>query len=302
MLTRSRIPAAAVTALLLTAGLAGCASATPDASQVQTRTTIDPLGDYLAVDWSDGDNGFRKKEEVISQCTKAQGFDYTMIEPTRTADGDQSDLSSPPREWTAQHGYGMVESAFPAAKDAAEPDANTAYVDTLSPAQQVAYNTAMVGKNDGREGGADASWEDKGCAGKADHEVVPDGGTQPPIIAEASDYRNTLQSDPKFDAIISDWSDCMSSAGYPDDPHWGFGGPFDEKVTAFLEKHPDATPDDPAVVKLKAEEITHALADWDCADKVDFDGRYWSTLGDLEKDYIAEHKGELEEAKLWLNQ
>ncbi|WP_337002857.1 MULTISPECIES: hypothetical protein [unclassified Microbacterium] len=128
------------------------------------------------------------------------------------------------------------------------------------------------------------------------------------------DYVSDLDSDPNcqytqgvaaaqqkaYDTALygKDWAKCFLDAGYPKDAR----AAFEARVQKYREDHPDATTEDAAVPTFRSEELAMALADSDCKDKVDYTQRTLRAMADLEKDYIADHKGELEEAKLWLAQ
>ncbi len=100
----------------------------------------------------------------------------------------------------------------------------------------------------------------------------------------------------------------MREDGYTGQRNPGDPGDLSEKVEDLIKKQrfaswdPSLVTEDPAVVKLKGEEVARATADFDCAADMDYEPRLIATFTDLEQDFIAEHKSELEEAQLWLNQ
>ncbi|WP_337002861.1 MULTISPECIES: hypothetical protein [unclassified Microbacterium] len=319
MLLRSRTTLLAATALVLVAGLAGCsasgttagASPKPKSSHAakSAEVTIDPLSEYVQVDGvgTDGMKAEMKKYgELVKQCMEEQGFEYTVVEPATNDSGRGTNIT-PPRTWVEEHGYGVVETTFQSADNVSdnESDPNTIYTKSLSKAQQAAYDVAMNGKVSSGANADEISWQDKGCNGKASHEAFPHSeGTRPAILDDALTYRNSLITDPKITAIDDEWSACMSKAGFPGQEQRMMrkaSEDFTATATKYKSAHPDTTSEDPEVVKMKADEITQALADWDCADQMHYDQRFFDTLAELEKDYIADHKAELDEAKLWLN-
>lgn len=291
---------ATVAALALAGGLAGCHSS-PASDSASTGLDIDPLAvvsDYIG----NSDEVTKQQEQIITQCMQEQGFTYTPIDYTSDGTSAASSWLSPSREYVTEHGYGIVDNYIDFAADKPARDTNTSYYDGLSAAEQTAYDSALLGdfaKTGSNEG---QTWKDQGCTGKAEHAIAEAQLNPPQIIQQASEFRNTLGNDAKITAILSDWGTCMSDAGYPDEPRWGFGGTLDTKVNTFFADRPDATATDPAVVKLKSEEVTVALADLDCAEKVHFDRRYVDTMTELEKGFVNEHKAELDEAHIWAQQ
>ncbi|WP_337002859.1 MULTISPECIES: hypothetical protein [unclassified Microbacterium] len=291
---------ATVAALAVAGGLAGCQSS-PASDSASTGLDIDPLA-VVSGYTGNSDEVTKQQDQIITQCMQEQGFTYTPIDYTSDGTSAASSWLSPSRETVTEHGYGIVENYVDFAADKPAPDANTDYYNGLSPAEQTAYDTALLGDFATEGSNERQSWEDQGCTGKAEHSIAEAKLNPPAIIQQASDYRNTLGNDAKITAILNDWGTCMSDAGYPDEPRWGFGGTLDSKVGTFFADHPDAPATDPAVVKLKAEEVTVALADLDCAEKVDFDRRYVDTMTALEKDFVNDHKAELDEAHIWAQQ
>ena len=305
MTVRTLIPATTAAILLLTVGLAGCTGEpagndVSSAPSTANASQTDPLVEFA--NFAPSNKWFEKKEQAISECMKEQGFTYTPTPANEMLDIPSAEESAmpPTREWVAEHGYGMVEFALRQHDDTTTSDPDTEYRKSLSDSEQAAWEKAYTGASaDINSSPEEQTWEDQGCSGKAEHELTK-GGPRPPILDEASAFRTTALTDPKIVAILDDWSACMSDAGYPGQPHKGWTGDMDAKIQAFMDEHRDATASDPAVTALKAQEITIALADWDCADKVDLDTRTFDALTDLEKDFIAEHQGELDEARIWI--
>ncbi|WP_337026571.1 hypothetical protein [Microbacterium sp. LB16] len=242
-----------------------------------------------------------------------QGFTYipTGI-PDTAAAGSGKAIT---REWVEEHGTGDVERQLEiAAKGGDDKALDPSYVayENLSAAEKSAFDTALNGKFAEATTPAEddaLTWKDRGCAGKAAHEVFPNYlKPQPPIIEDAQEFVASIARGPEITAINADYDKCMSDAGYtvthegqdsfvePD--HGSDSG----TIAEYLKAHPNATADDPTVIAFKKAEVEQALADWDCREDVDFYKRYNATMAALEKDYIADHKGELEEAKLWLAQ
>jgi hypothetical protein len=201
-------------------------------------------------------------QEIIAQCMKNEGFDYTPY----VVDYGEAAFSNPragqrrdDRAWVTQWGYGIID--FPGrdeflttieAPSTYPPDPNEAYSHTLSTAEYDAWVVALYGPQaaTASEGGAGApvaavpsaapaepqSWQDRGCWGQAEHAWE----------LEHPDYSQTSEFQPLFDAVgefyfdfygqdgglsramsatNQAWSDCLAQA-WPtlpfDEPYPGF--------------------------------------------------------------------------------
>lgn len=305
--------------LLATTVLAGCAAEgstsksteaaaaakpSPSASATPAEVKASPLGEFLNGDF-DSTEDFTKREEAIATCMTEQGFEYTVTTmnlPTQTNIGaNLARAISPPREQVAEHGLGFAELKIPETVPQPDVDANTKYVDTLSAAQKDAYYRALNGK------GVDTdvstlTWEDKGCTGKAMHDLGGSReGTRPAILDDVYAFRKAEMTDPKAVALEAEWAACMAKAGYPDETqrtHIGDG--LLTEFGTYAMEHPQATRDDPKFAEFLKKDIALGLADWDCTDAMDYGPKIRKIQDDLENQFIKDHKGELEEAKIWL--
>lgn len=314
-MTMRKTALAAITAalLLLPVALAGCTGATSasDSASSSTRAgkstgvTIDPLAAML--EETGREARAQKEEQSIKSCMEAQGFEYSL--PELPGSDDASVTGSVlgairSREVAAQYGYGLTEEAWDES-DAADnhTDPNSLYQKSLSDSEQVAYWKALDGSTPPSDSSAppeQASDSDfaASCTGKAQKASGPSQEARPPIIDDANDFLLSLVTSPKITAIQDEVAQCMSDLGYSD----GYQHSLEDEIFAYAAEHPSATPNDPEVMRLKEKDIKTAVDEWDCQHKVDYFARGFAALADLEKDYIAEHKGELEEAQLWLNQ
>lgn len=240
-------------------------------------------------------------DQAVTQCMAGQGFEYTA--DTTDAELAADTIDGPgailvhSRRWMAEHGYGHVDGMFGAS--AAEPatkapDPNAAYKKTLSPDQRKAFDEALHGK--AFVVTPDGSDAPQGCDGKADQQVFPEDAPRPSIVDRAIAFRQSLHNDPSITTLDDERLACLKDAGYPQPSLPA------EDAEAYQKAYPGANEDDPELVKLKRAEVDTALADWDCAHKLDLEHRYLSALTALEQTYIVEHRTELEQAHLWLNQ
>ncbi|WP_337002852.1 MULTISPECIES: hypothetical protein [unclassified Microbacterium] len=304
--SRSAVVAAGL-ALALGAGLVGCTSAASASSSsgsdtAATTFTPDPLTLYVTMEDATIDAKLTALDQAVEQCMAAQGFEYTpdtahAERAADTVDGPGAILVHS-REWVSDHGYGTVDGMFGATADGSstdtEPDPNAAYKKTLSSDQRKAFDEALHGK--AFVVTPDGSDAPQGCDGVADRQVLPEDAPRPPIVDRAIAFRQSLHNDPSITALDDERLACLKDAGYPQPSLPA------EDAEAYQKAHPGANRDDPEVIDLKRAEVDTALADWDCAHKLDLEHRYLSALTALEQTYIVEHRTELEDAHLKLNQ
>lgn len=296
-----RLAVTAGSALLLAAAIVGCTSAnTAVPAPTWGDSNLDPLSRYIADDDDVVAARAVAQQEIVTQCMADQGFTYVAVEQPAEIDAEDNSFYRT-REWAAEHGYGIVERHLPGAEASpAATDPNVSYFNGLPPAQRTAFEEALHGTS--TEDPSTLDWTEQGCSGKAEHEATSKRGPRPPILDEALNFIDSLEKDPQVVAVYDDWQKCMRENGYADEEVPGQGFAFDATVSRYVEKNPSATSEDSAVQRLKADEVTQALADRDCADEVHFVTRRLTALAELEQDYIAEHQKELEDVRLWLDQ
>ena len=297
--------AAGAIVLALSGGLVGCtasasASSSPGSSTEAVAFTPDPLTQYVTMEDTTRAAKLAALDQAVTQCMAAQGFEYTpdraAPEPLDYDGAGPGSILVHSREWVTEHGYGNVDQLFGAASTdlATDTDPNAAYKKTLSPDRRKAFDEALQGK--AFVVTPDGSDAPQGCEGAAEKQVFPEDASQPPIVDRAIAFRQSLHNDPSITALDDERLACLKDAGHPQ-PSLP-----EEDAEAYQKAHPGADGDDPEVVDLKSTEVDTALADWDCAHKLDLGHRYLTALTALEQNYITEHRAELEDAHLRLNQ
>ena len=331
----SRISIAALAVLALTAcsGLPGGASATPTLKQEDS-----PLAQYLssvvggpgldatkAEQQAFYDEQQRKVEEVTAKCMTEEGFEYAPGGSGSVTVGDAAKYRPDDRDWVAQYGYGMVTYPGQEAMATAEPtestDPNQAYVESLTEAEQAAYQEALYGKpvetDRDENGGTEYTWEDAGCMGRAQHEVSGDSPfteeAHKPLIEALTAFYTNLSADPGYEAVDGEWTACMKEAGID-----GFSkqpkaqDSINQLISEYYEQmnevpdktDPDAatdpafgTMDDPEYAAIAQKEVPLALADLDCRVKTNYRDRQLRIQFALEEQFIADHRAELDALK-----
>ena len=214
-------------------------------------------------------------------------------------------------------------------------DPNADYVSSLSESEQIAYNEALYGEQPSEEAyeDPDFDWEnfdwdslEPGCNGIAWEEVQGEDATQAlyeeyqPLLDRINLIYEDLQSAPEMSDLNAEWASCMADAGFAgytvqtdaaqefydaqdefytdqnalsEEIDWD--NATQEEIDAFYEENdPSNSPE----WKEKGErEIEVALADLECREKTDYTEASLRIQFDLEEQFIADNKAELEAFK-----
>jgi hypothetical protein len=259
-------------------------------------------------------------ENLIAQCMKDEGFDYTPYtypvmfvldwEPDRPDD----------RAWVEQYGYGIVDSAngsywernaeSQALFASMRPPPGSDDVVPLTEAEENARTLALTGADlsagEIPVGTIDFSdWENMGCQGWANHEW--DQSHNAPVaefsslladIEAVQATANRALDTPEAQALTAAWAACMTDAGYPD-----FTDPADavNSFSAATERTPEFPVLDPAnaedaatIAGWAAAEVKQALADLDCRESTGYAQRRAEITADIEAQFIADRRAELD--------
>jgi hypothetical protein len=271
----------------------------------------------------------RKVEESVVGCMKTAGFEYVAVPPEQKSKSKFAEaFNLPPDKFAEQYGYGISTidwSKAGAEDDAADP--NKKIRNALSPSAQKAYDEALNGK--GAANGAAAAIptdgsgkpQDVGCLGKAFSEAYGDPSKHQDdfkkydaLFKDLDALNKRINNDQQVVDATKNWSDCLADAG-----HSGFTkledarGSIQKKLDALTGNKPDAPGkadggganvtiggppsfdkvDAAKLGDLRKAETELAVADQKCKAKV-FDAPFKKVQYDLEKEFVAQHKPELE--------
>ena len=199
---------------------------TPTPSEREAAPLEALLSDYLS-GWSDEDVQERlaRMEHVVAECMAEEGFDYTPVDYSEVEFdvGTALDLQPGSTQFAEQYGYGITTDPFTSGT-ADVTDPNEAYVAAMSDAERDAYWTALygagyadAGATDEDEAVTDFAWQQAGCTGRAQQEVVASGIQDDSFAALQADLVQMLadaDGDPRLAQAGADWSACMLDAGY----------------------------------------------------------------------------------------
>ncbi|TFD61593.1 hypothetical protein E3T39_06005 [Cryobacterium suzukii] len=305
---RSLLTALAAAALL-SLTLAGCSG---EKAAAKLDPAESPLSKYMSslyegFDENDGIAQQNEQEELVAACMAAEGFDYTPADASQYS-GMASDSGEEygTEKWVAENGYGMSQSPEQLAAQQEESEAyvdpNQDYVMSLSEGEQAAYNEVLYGPQPTEEELADGSYidsfETKGCYGSASQEIF---GDQPSQEDHAAVYDamslmyEDLQASPAIVKLDAEWASCMADAGYAT-----FAKKADAQESimdaqnALYEDQSGTAPDETILADLREKELVLAMADFTCAEDVNYTEATTKVQFELEEQFITDHKSELD--------
>lgn len=312
-----RLQSAIIASLAVAAlGLTGCASDGGGGAGAGGKLSYEdsPLNKYLSAAYGEYDEDkaiadSKKVEESTAACMAEEGFDYVPVDQSQNMSfnmDDQEDRET--EEWVAANGYGMTQSPeeMAAQQEQAESyvDPNQDYVASLSEGEQTAYYEVLYGPPQtedmmNEDGSSEYNWETAGCSGSAQHEV---NGENPyedkahkPLFDAITTFYEKLQKDPAVQELDGKWAACMADTGHPDyKAKQDAINAASELSNALYNNDTGEAPSDEALAKVREGEIEIALADFTCSEKVDYTDSMLKVQFKLEKQFVDDHKAELD--------
>lgn len=247
--------------------LAGCAKSTPSAADKQL-----PGIKEFGLTEEEFAAHVEKVEATIGRCMARAGFEYVPVD-VKTVERAQLYVRADPnvsrRDYHARWGYGeTTRFDDPVRTIGLGPD-NRRIFNSLSPADQVAYNHTLFGENPDKTFVWTLDEEDFSETGGCTRKGVAAAFTKAQIQGTYVNPKDVLvESDPRIVKAVAAWTDCMRAAGYDgyedqDDIMEELG----ERLDALLDG------DDPrrltgeklaALKKLQAEEVDASMSDLAC--------------------------------------
>jgi len=243
-------------------------------------------------------------EELIATCMADEGFEYIPVDQAQYYSFDDEDVDRDTEEWVAANGYGYNLTEEQQAEQDAQwedfVDPNQDYVMSLSESEQTAYYEVLQGPQPTEEEMADPDfmYQQLGCYGEAYTAVRGEQVYEKPEFKSIIDAMNELwekqQDLPAVKAVNAAWSSCMADAGYPDlktkDAVYELMNAQSEE--AYADGAEEISPEKRA--EMRDYEIDLALADFHCAEEVDYQKVTLEAQFELEEQFIADNKSELD--------
>lgn len=268
------------------------------------------------------DERTRQQEDLVAECMADQGFEYNPQSSggVFVSSDDQDGPQWGTLEFAEQYGYGAFgwpgEDQIPEEDPEEWVDPNQEITESMSESELTAWQEALWGVQSEPEIDPETgeeiweyNWEEGGCQGWAQHELEADdpwGGLMQlqedprftELFAEMNDLYTDMQSDPRGKELNSEWAACMADEGYT------FGEPTEAEQSIYdlsnsLWDEHDGTdtwePDPDLVEEYKAQEISTAVADFTCREKIDYQQKQLEIQFEIEQEFVDSHKDALEE-------
>jgi hypothetical protein len=315
-MSRPRLVPVGIAAIVVSLALAGCSADADSGSGSGSELSFEdsPLNEYMAAVYDaqedvDYEQQQKETEELIAACMADEGFEYIPVDySAQYEEMDEQDIEDQnTEEWVAENGYGMnqtPEQAAEANEQATEfVDPNQDYVSTLSESEQMAFYEVLYGPTPDdseldEDGSYEYNWEEAGCSGAAQHETGGDSMWDDPAHKNVTDAMNDLwtdlESSPAMTKLNSDWASCMADAGHPDFAvkNDAMNAVMDEQNALWEGSETGPTEEETAAAR--DNELKIALADFRCAEEVDYMDKSLEAQFALEEQFISDYKAELD--------
>ncbi len=209
-------------------------------------------------------------ENLIRDCMKAQGFDYTPVDPQaqRAALVGQAGMSE--EDFNKQYGYGIT-TLYGKEQTADASNPNVKFRDGLSDADKAAYDHALYGDDTSATFGQALDTGDYsrlgGCTKQAVEKVFGGVTVFQSLQEKLDDLDSSILEDGRMVKAVKAWSKCMNDAGFPDLTEQDqVDSTLQNQLEAIVGPPDDPNPDyDQAALKgLQAEEVSMVAADIKC--------------------------------------
>ena len=258
---------AIVGVLALGVVFAGCEAATPSAADKQL-----PGIKEFGLTETEFAAHVEKVEAMIGRCMTRAGFEYVPVD-VQTVELAQQYVRADPnvsrRDYHERWGYGETTRFDDPVRTVGLGPHNRRIFDSLSPADQVAYNRTLFGEDPDMTFVWTLDEEDFSQTGGCTREGAAAAFTKAQLLGTYVNPKDVMvESDPRIVEAVADWTQCMREAGYDgyedqDEIMEELGDRLDELLDG----------DDPAQLagerlralkRLQAEEVAASMADLAC--------------------------------------
>ena len=248
------------------------------AGTATTRQDDRPIEDRLGFDLAGIQQRQTRVENLIRDCMKRQGFDYTPVDPAAQRAALVGSATLTEEDFEKQFGYGITTLYRQRRREAAS-GPNAEYRRSLPANQREAFDRALYGRNVGADFATAVDTGDfadlGGCTKEATDQVFGGAETLSTLQAKLDELDARIEADPRMVDANKKWSDCMRKAGYPNLDH------PDEVDTVLEDKledivgpdirfgvgAPEPAYDERALAALQREEVAMVKADLECEEE-----------------------------------
>jgi hypothetical protein len=262
--------------VLLALALVACGGS--DKKGAATTTPTEPVEDQLGFEAAGIMERQNKVEDLIRDCMKAKGFEYTPVDPAaeRAALAGAATISDD--DFAKQFGYGIT-TLYEQRKKVAASGPNATYRASLAPAQQTAYDKTLYGKNLGVTFSSAVDTGDfkdlGGCTKEATETAFGGAQTLTTLQTKLDELDEKINADARMVEAIKGWAGCMRGKGFtglkePDD----VDGRLEDKLEEIVGPTPRGgiptstkSYDKAALAALQKEEVKLVGADIACEEE-----------------------------------
>jgi len=213
-------------------------------------------------------------ETKIAACMRDAGFDYVQVDAETVRDAMEADATKPglsDEEYVEQFGFGITTVFEDPVLVLGRGEQNTATYAALAPAEQVAYDRALMGEP-GSVGLARAleneDFSNTGGCTLAAVESLFDENELTGTYVNPGDL--LLEQDPRMVAANKDWSTCMGAKGFDYAHEDEITDELSQRLEALLGGADPATltgPAEAALAELQGEERAIAVVATACEEE-----------------------------------
>ena len=213
-------------------------------------------------------------EGRIRDCMKAQGFDYTPVDPFAQQQALTGKARLTDEEFVKQFGYG-ISTLFGRGNPQSDPNARIRQ--SLPAADRAAYDRALGGENPGATFSEAADAGDftdlGGCTKQASDAALGGAAVLTELVGKLDELDQRIIEDQRMVKATEKWSACMRDKGYKYDESDAIDEDLQRRFQAIVGVgvRPGATSvlpgtsyDRAALVALQREEVKLGNADLAC--------------------------------------
>ncbi len=264
-----------------------------------------------------------EQQDLVAQCMADQGFEYIPINQNVSVVSFDETYGGPAddtMEFAKQYGYGIIDSPskqhYEEVSESTDyTDPNQDYVNSLSEAEREAYYLAWIGPGDSVEDIAASEtgdyvwdWTKFGCFGWAQKQMddkSPARFWEDPEFTELVDAINgvwdTVAADPEMEKLEAEWSSCMADEAFTNFPTRSSArGAMWSKYEELAECRGNTCtePSKEQQDQFMAEEIRQAVADQECAERVNYFERQQKIADRVEQEVVDRYRKQIDAAIL----
>lgn len=198
-------------------GGGGTGGGTGGGGATTTVAATGSLEDQIGFDVAGIQRRQTKVENLIRDCMKTKGFDYSPVDPAAQRAALVGSATLTEEDFEKQFGYGIT-TLYEQRRREASTGPNADYRTSLPANQRPAYDSALYGKNVGTTFAVAVDSGDfadlGGCTKQATDQAFGGAETLTTLQTKLDELDTRIEADARMAAANKAWSACMSEDGY----------------------------------------------------------------------------------------